>query len=191
MKARDSTNLKARGQCLTLCSIVQVAAVVVGFDRNISYYKIQYATLCIRENPGCKFIATNLDAVTHLTDAQEWAGNGSMVGAIKGEPPPVRQFFDLRNAVCMAGRRLLGCQPMTACIMHPPVQHAHRPQDVALPLLELPVMTSCDIPLSAIKLPSACSRHRAGAVQGRPSRSPSWWASPPSSCWKTLPRSLG
>lgn len=58
---------------------------VVGFDRNINYYKIQYATLCIRENPGCLFLATNLDAVTHLTDAQEWAGNGSMVGAIKGE----------------------------------------------------------------------------------------------------------
>lgn len=33
-----------------------------------------------------EFIATNLDAVTHLTDAQEWAGNGSMVGAIKGKP---------------------------------------------------------------------------------------------------------
>lgn len=76
----------------------------------------RYATLCIRENPGCQFIATNMDAVTHLTDAQargrpsalrpsrpareplprclfsprddtpaqEWAGNGSMVGAIKG-----------------------------------------------------------------------------------------------------------
>ena len=27
-----------------------VAAVVVGFDRNVNYYKIQYATLCIREN---------------------------------------------------------------------------------------------------------------------------------------------
>lgn len=40
----------------------QVAAVVVGFDRNINYYKIQYATLCIRENPGCMFIATNLGA---------------------------------------------------------------------------------------------------------------------------------
>jgi len=52
-----------------------VAAVVVGFDRNVNYYKIQYATLCIRENPGCEFIATNTDAVTHLTDAQEWAGN--------------------------------------------------------------------------------------------------------------------
>ena len=48
----------------------QVGAVVVGHDRNINYHKIQYATLCIRENPGCHFIATNLDAVTHLTDAQ-------------------------------------------------------------------------------------------------------------------------
>jgi phosphoglycolate phosphatase len=68
--------------------------VVVGFDRYINYYKIQYATLCIRENPGCLFIATNLDAVTHLTDAQEWAGNGSMVGAVKGQ---------LRNPVCESG----------------------------------------------------------------------------------------
>ena len=56
-----------------------VGAVVVGFDRHINYYKIQYATVCLREIPGCQFIATNLDAVTHLTDAQEWAGNGSMV----------------------------------------------------------------------------------------------------------------
>lgn len=68
----------------SLCSASQVGAVVVGFDKNINYYKIQYACLCIRENPGCLFIATNLDAVTHLTDAQEWAGNGAMVGAIKG-----------------------------------------------------------------------------------------------------------
>ena len=51
-----------------------VGAVIVGFDRHINYYKIQYAQLCINENPGCEFIATNLDAVTHLTDAQEWAG---------------------------------------------------------------------------------------------------------------------
>lgn len=63
---------------------MQVGAVVVGFDRHLNYYKIQYATLCISENPGCHFIATNLDARTHLTDAQEWAGNGAMVGAIKG-----------------------------------------------------------------------------------------------------------
>jgi len=62
----------------------QVGAVVVGFDKHINYYKIQFAQLCIDENPGCLFIATNLDAKTHLTDAQEWAGNGAMVGAIKG-----------------------------------------------------------------------------------------------------------
>ena len=48
-----------------------VGAVIVGFDREINYHKIQYAQLCINENPGCQFIATNLDAVTHLTDAQE------------------------------------------------------------------------------------------------------------------------
>ncbi|KAJ6892940.1 hypothetical protein NC651_025985 [Populus alba x Populus x berolinensis] len=52
-----------------------VGAVVVGFDRYFNYYKVQYGTLCIRENPGCLFIATNRDAVTHLTDAQEWAGS--------------------------------------------------------------------------------------------------------------------
>lgn len=31
-----------------------VGAVVVGFDRWINYYKIQYAQLCINEIPGCQ-----------------------------------------------------------------------------------------------------------------------------------------
>ncbi len=35
----------------------------------------RYATLCVQENPGCLFIVTNSDSLTHLTDAQEWAGN--------------------------------------------------------------------------------------------------------------------
>jgi len=99
-----------------------VGAVIVGFDRNINYYKIQYAQLCINENPGCEFIATNTDAVTHLTDAQEWAGNGSMVGAIKGctgqEPTVVGKPSPLmidylcnklgldRGRICMVGDRL-------------------------------------------------------------------------------------
>ena len=99
-----------------------VAAVVVGFDRHINYFKIQYATLCIRENPGCAFIATNTDAVTHLTDAQEWAGNGSMVGALKGscqrepivvgKPAPfmldyISKKFNVRpDQMCMVGDRL-------------------------------------------------------------------------------------
>ncbi|KAL0358756.1 UNVERIFIED_CONTAM: Phosphoglycolate phosphatase 1A, chloroplastic [Sesamum angustifolium] len=99
-----------------------VGAVVVGFDRYFNYYKIQYATLCIRENPGCLFIATNRDAVTHLTDAQEWAGGGSMVGAVRGstqrEPLVVgkpstfmmdylaNKFGISKSQICMVGDRL-------------------------------------------------------------------------------------
>ncbi len=99
-----------------------VGAVIVGFDREINYHKIQYAQLCINENPGCEFIATNLDAVTHLTDAQEWAGNGAMAGAIKGctgreptlvgKPSPlmidymVDKFGIERERICMVGDRL-------------------------------------------------------------------------------------
>lgn len=99
-----------------------MGAVVVGFDRNINYHKIQYATACIRENPGCLFIATNRDAVTHLTEAQEWAGNGAMVGAIAascarqpivvGKPSDfmladIARTFNLdRSKMCMVGDRL-------------------------------------------------------------------------------------
>nr|XP_048325116.1 phosphoglycolate phosphatase 1A, chloroplastic-like [Ziziphus jujuba var. spinosa] len=99
-----------------------VGAVVVGFDRYFNYYKVQYATLCIRENPGCLFIATNRDAVTHLTDVQEWAGGGSMVGAISGstqrEPLVVgkpstfmmdylaTKFGITKSQICMVGDRL-------------------------------------------------------------------------------------
>lgn len=67
MSGYRAQGLADQQPCKTL---LQVKAVVVGHDRNINYHKIQYATLCIRENPGCHFIATNLDAVTHLTDAQ-------------------------------------------------------------------------------------------------------------------------
>ncbi|GLJ21963.1 hypothetical protein SUGI_0411340 [Cryptomeria japonica] len=99
-----------------------VGAVVVGFDRYVNYYKTQYGTLCIRENPGCLFIATNCDAVTHLTDAQEWAGGGSMVGALRGstqrEPIVVgkpstfmmdylsKKFQISKSQICMVGDRL-------------------------------------------------------------------------------------
>lgn len=99
-----------------------VGAVIVGFDSQINYYKLQYAQLCINENEGCKFIATNLDAVTHLTDAQEWAGNGAMVGAVKGctgkepilvgKPSPlmidyiVDKYKVEKSRICMVGDRL-------------------------------------------------------------------------------------
>ncbi|KAG6768867.1 hypothetical protein POTOM_024479 [Populus tomentosa] len=39
----------------------RVGAVVVGIDPRINCYKLQYGTLCMREKPGCIFIATNRD----------------------------------------------------------------------------------------------------------------------------------
>jgi len=100
-----------------------VGAVIVGFDRHINYHKLQYAQLCLNEIPGCQFIATNLDRVTHLTDAQEWAGNGTMVGAMKGctgreptlvgKPAPlmidyIAEKYGIadRSRICMVGDRL-------------------------------------------------------------------------------------
>lgn len=98
-----------------------VGAVVVGLDKSINYYKLQYATVCIREL-GAEFVATNTDAVTHITDAQEWAGNGALVGAVQGstevEPMVVgkpnafmlehiAQQLGLRmDQLCMVGDRL-------------------------------------------------------------------------------------
>jgi 4-nitrophenyl phosphatase/phosphoglycolate phosphatase len=61
-----------------------VKAVVCGLDRNISYFKIQYAMSSILNNQGCEFIATNLDANTHLGDGALYAGGGSIVSALVG-----------------------------------------------------------------------------------------------------------
>ncbi|KAM7271387.1 hypothetical protein ACFE04_030601 [Oxalis oulophora] len=99
-----------------------VGAVVVGIDPFINYYKLMYGTLCIRENPGCLFVATNRDAVGHMTDLQEWPGAGCMVGAICGstEREPIvvgkpstlmmdllqKKFGISASKMCMVGDRL-------------------------------------------------------------------------------------
>ncbi|CAI0440404.1 unnamed protein product [Linum tenue] len=51
-----------------------VGVVVVGLDPYVNYHKLQYGTLCVRENPSCLFIATNRDAVGNMTDLQKWPG---------------------------------------------------------------------------------------------------------------------
>ena len=118
----DNDKVIALGPGVKVDHDEDVGAVIVGFDSGINYYKIQYAQLCINENKDCKFIATNLDAVTHLTAEQEWAGNGSMVGAIKGctgkepilvgKPSPlmidyiVDKYKCDRPKICMVGDRL-------------------------------------------------------------------------------------
>jgi phosphoglycolate/pyridoxal phosphate phosphatase family enzyme len=99
-----------------------VGAVVVGIDVDINYYKIQYAQLCLNQNKNCLFIATNQDATAHLTSAQKWAGNGAIVGAIKGctgrdpivvgKPSPlivdylINKFGFVPSRICMVGDRL-------------------------------------------------------------------------------------
>ncbi|XP_022848297.1 phosphoglycolate phosphatase 2-like [Olea europaea var. sylvestris] len=99
-----------------------VGAVVVGLDQYINFYKLQYGTLCIRENPGCLFIATNRDAVGHLTNLQEWPGAGCMVAAmcgstqkepiVVGKPSTFMMDFLLKkfniptSRMCMVGDRL-------------------------------------------------------------------------------------
>ena len=85
-----------------------IGAVVCGFDREINYFKIQTAQLAINEM-GAEFIATNLDAVTHLTDAQEWAGQEP---TLVGKPSPLmidymeKKFGLDRSRICMVGDRL-------------------------------------------------------------------------------------
>ncbi|KAL5140645.1 Phosphoglycolate phosphatase 2 [Glycine soja] len=83
---------------------------------------VMYGTLCIRENPGCLFIATNRDAVGHMTALQEWPGAGCMVAAIcgstqkepvvVGKPSTFMMEFLLKkfnvscSKMCMVGDRL-------------------------------------------------------------------------------------
>lgn len=87
--------------------MLQVGAVVCGVDPGLNYYKINYAGLCLLQNPGCLFIATNADARGHFTPNQEWAGAGATVGAIQGNA----------NLVQM-GVRLVACAHvvLTQCL---------------------------------------------------------------------------
>ncbi|GFR42429.1 hypothetical protein Agub_g3334 [Astrephomene gubernaculifera] len=62
----------------------EVGAVVVGLDRFINYYKLQYATQCLLSNDSCMFVACNTDARGHFSSTQEFAGAGTMVAAIIG-----------------------------------------------------------------------------------------------------------
>mmetsp|Transcript_139322 Transcript_139322/g.242225 ORF Transcript_139322/g.242225 Transcript_139322/m.242225 type:complete len:307 (-) Transcript_139322:204-1124(-) len=99
-----------------------VAAVVVGFDGAFNYHKIQYAQLCLNQNPGCQFIACNTDAIAPMGGGSLWAGAGAMVGSIKGctglEPtvvgkPSSFMMDDIagklridKSRICMVGDRL-------------------------------------------------------------------------------------
>uniref|UniRef100_A0A7R9VZM5 Phosphoglycolate phosphatase n=1 Tax=Chlamydomonas euryale TaxID=1486919 RepID=A0A7R9VZM5_9CHLO len=61
-----------------------VGAVVVGMDRGLNYYKVQYSLTCMLQNKDCMFLATNTDSRSYFSMTQEWAGAGTMVGALIG-----------------------------------------------------------------------------------------------------------
>ncbi|ETI40225.1 hypothetical protein F441_16377 [Phytophthora nicotianae CJ01A1] len=68
---------------------METKAVVCGLDRYFTYYKMAYATACVRQIPGCHFIGTNPDS-TYPTDGAIIPGGGSLVHMLEcsiGHPP--------------------------------------------------------------------------------------------------------
>ncbi|KAK2983236.1 hypothetical protein RJ640_023356, partial [Escallonia rubra] len=95
----------------------------VYFDQQPGWVTLcRYGTPCVRENPGCLFIATERDAVAHLTNSQEWPGGECIVAALSGstqkEPllvgkpstimmESLKQRFHISTSkMCMVGDRL-------------------------------------------------------------------------------------
>ncbi|KAG1677902.1 hypothetical protein FOA52_001320 [Chlamydomonas sp. UWO 241] len=99
-----------------------VGAVVVGLDRHLNYYKVQYSLTCLLENKDCLFLATNTDSRSNFSQRQEWAGAGTMVGAligaseaeplVVGKPSPLlldsicRASGLTKDQMCIVGDRL-------------------------------------------------------------------------------------
>jgi len=72
----------------------EVSAVIVGFDNEFNYSKLATASLYIRYNPGCKFVATNLDSgsIQGLKSSKFLPGTGCIVHSVQigcGREPDV------------------------------------------------------------------------------------------------------
>merc|ERR1711924_182252 len=63
-----------------------VGAVIVGFDRNINYHKIQYATLCIRETPAAS--SSPLTPTPSRTSRTRRSGPGTAPWWAPSRAPP-------------------------------------------------------------------------------------------------------
>mmetsp|Transcript_47792 Transcript_47792/g.121940 ORF Transcript_47792/g.121940 Transcript_47792/m.121940 type:complete len:374 (+) Transcript_47792:139-1260(+) len=60
-----------------------IGAVVVGFDWNFSYDKLTYASICLREIPGCHFVLTNGDHGDNIGNGRMMPGTGSICAAVE------------------------------------------------------------------------------------------------------------
>lgn len=114
----NENNVRARGGVRVCVCMTPVCLLFLFLLNSIPLNTHPHPTQTLQ----AEFIATNMDAVTHLTDAQEWAGAGSMVGAIKGctgqeptlvgKPSPlmidyiVFKYQIPKGKICMVGDRL-------------------------------------------------------------------------------------
>ncbi|GLC44758.1 hypothetical protein PLESTF_001055400 [Pleodorina starrii] len=61
-----------------------IGAVVVGWDPSFSYSRIVYASICLRELPGCDLlVATNTDCADHMGGGRMMPGTGGLVRAVE------------------------------------------------------------------------------------------------------------
>lgn len=52
-------------------------------DPNFSYSKVVYASVCLRELPGCFLVATNMDCADNIGDGRMMPGTGGLVSALE------------------------------------------------------------------------------------------------------------
>ncbi len=60
-----------------------IGAVVVGWDPCFTYQRMVYASVCLRELPGCLFVATNTDSADTLGGLRMMPGTGGLVSAVQ------------------------------------------------------------------------------------------------------------
>ncbi|GFR43399.1 hypothetical protein Agub_g4478, partial [Astrephomene gubernaculifera] len=60
-----------------------IGAVVVGWDPLFSYSRLVYASVCLRELPGCLLVATNTDCADHIGGGRMAPGTGGLVAAVE------------------------------------------------------------------------------------------------------------
>ncbi|EFJ53185.1 hypothetical protein VOLCADRAFT_115779 [Volvox carteri f. nagariensis] len=60
-----------------------IGAVVVGWDPHFSYSRLVYASICLRELPGCLLVATNTDCADHIGGGRMMPGTGGLVRAVE------------------------------------------------------------------------------------------------------------
>lgn len=63
----------------------QIEYVVIGWDREFTFYKLCYAVLCLQQKRDipCGFIATNKDSYDKVDDFKNIPGSGAMVGSVE------------------------------------------------------------------------------------------------------------